>query len=159
MPVVLFRVDDRLIHGQVTVAWGAWLSPDRIVLVNDDVAVTDWKRDMYSTTDSMGVSISILSVTEFVSASSEGRWEEERVMVVVETPADLLRIVKAGVRVPDANVGGMHHSEGKRELLDYVYVDETDAAALRELIALGTALEARDVPQSRSVDLAEILGR
>lgn len=157
MPVVLFRVDDRLIHGQVTVAWGAWLSPDRIVLVNDDVAGTDWKREMYSATDSMGVAVSILSTAEFVRASTEGRWENERVLTVVEGPGDLLEIVRAGVKVEEANIGGMHHAEGKHELLPYVYVDDADVAALREISDRGIRLDARDVPQARSVDLSRLL--
>ena len=32
MPVVLARIDDRLIHGQVTVGWSEQLRPDRILL-------------------------------------------------------------------------------------------------------------------------------
>ncbi len=157
MPFVLFRIDDRLIHGQVTVAWGAWLSPDRIVLVNDDVAQTEWKRDMYSTTDSMGVAISIVSVDEFTAAALEERWVEERVLVVVESPSDLLRLVRAGVAVGEANIGGLHYADGKREILPYVCVDDADIEAMRELTALGTTLEARDVPQTASIDIWKLL--
>ena len=157
MPVILFRVDDRLVHGQVTVAWGAWLTPDRIVLVNDDVAGTDWKREMYADADSMGVPISIHTKDEFAAASAEGRWDVERALVVVETPSDLLDLVRAGVRVEEANVGGLHHAEGTREVLPYVYVDDADVAALRELARFGVRLEARDVPQAGSVDLADLL--
>lgn len=158
MAFVLFRIDDRLIHGQVTVAWGMWLAPDRIVLVNDDVARTEWKRDMYSTTDSMGVAISIVSVEEFAAAASEKRWDDERALVVVESPSDLLRIARAGVPVSEANVGGMHFAEGKREILPYVYVDDADVEAMRELRELGTKLEARDVPQTASLDIWRLVG-
>lgn len=157
MAFVLFRVDDRLIHGQVTVAWGAWLSPDRIVLVSDDVAHTEWKRDMYSTTDSMGVLISIVSVDEFTAAASGKRWADERVLVVVESPSDLLRLVRAGVSVGEANIGGLHYADGKREILPYVYVDDADVEAMKELTALGTTLEARDVPQTASIDIWKLL--
>lgn len=157
MALDLVRVDDRLIHGQVTVAWGSWLSPDRIVLVNDDVAATEWKREMYSAADSMGVPISVLGIGEFVNASKEGLWDAARVLVVVESPADLLRIVRGGVSIAEANIGGMHHSPGKREVLPYVYVDDRDVAALRELDSLGVKLEARDVPQARPVDIGAIL--
>jgi mannose/fructose/N-acetylgalactosamine-specific phosphotransferase system component IIB len=47
MPVVLYRVDERLIHGQVVVGWGARLSPDRIVVVDDDIAASDWEQELY----------------------------------------------------------------------------------------------------------------
>jgi mannose/fructose/N-acetylgalactosamine-specific phosphotransferase system component IIB len=33
--IVLFRVDDRLIHGQVVVGWGRPLGVSRVVLVDN----------------------------------------------------------------------------------------------------------------------------
>ena len=159
MGFVLFRVDDRLIHGQVTVAWGAWLSPDLIVLANDEVAETEWKREMYSSTDSMGVRIRIVPVDAFTAEASAGQWEDVRTLVVVESPRDLLRLVKAGVRVEEANIGGMHFADGKREVLPFVYVDESDVQAMGELIGLGVKLEARDVPQAAPADVWALIGR
>lgn len=157
MSLVLVRVDDRLIHGQVTVAWGAALSPDRIVLANDEVAGSSWKREMYCAADSMGVAISVLCLSEFVTACVDDLWKGERVIAVVETPADLLELVKRDVAITAANIGGMHHASGKRELLPYVYVDDADVRALRELDSLGVRLEARDVPQGRPVDVGRLL--
>lgn len=135
------------------------MSPDRIVLANDDVAGSDWKRELYSSTDAMGVPISVLSVVDFARAVSGGEWGEERVLAVFESPGDLLRAVQEGAVVPEANVGGMHHSEGKHEVLPYVYVDDADVEALERLARGGTRLEARDVPQGRSVDLMAELKR
>lgn len=157
MAFVLVRIDDRLIHGQVTVAWGTWLEPDRIILVNDEVAGTDWKRGLYSTTDTFGAAISILSLGDFAEGVLEARWDKERVFVIVESPGDLLRLIRAGLPVPVANVGGMHFGDGKREVLPYVYVDDADVATLGEIVAAGTRLEAQDVPQGDLRDLAELL--
>ena len=47
MPVQLYRIDDRLIHGQVVVGWGQPLNIRLIVLVDDDVACCDWEQDLY----------------------------------------------------------------------------------------------------------------
>jgi len=38
MALVLVRVDDRLIHGQVLVGWGRFLSADHIIVADDKVA-------------------------------------------------------------------------------------------------------------------------
>jgi mannose/fructose/N-acetylgalactosamine-specific phosphotransferase system component IIB len=51
----------------------------------------------------------------------------------------------------------MHHAAGKRELLPYVFVDDADIAAMKEIMAKGTKLEARDVPQAQPQDLAVLL--
>jgi mannose/fructose/N-acetylgalactosamine-specific phosphotransferase system component IIB len=44
MAIVLFRVDDRLTHGQVVVGWGRPLGINRIVLVDEQVAGSAWEQ-------------------------------------------------------------------------------------------------------------------
>jgi len=155
---VLVRIDDRLIHGQVSVAWGTALEPDRIVLANDDVASTEWKCDLYCDFDALGAAISVLSLDGFLETVREGRWADERVLLVVGSPRDLLALLEGGFAVPEANIGGMH-GETKREILPYVFVDESDVRDLRKIMRRGTKLVAQDVPQSRGVDLAPLLDR
>ncbi len=47
MPVELYRIDDRLIHGQVVVGWGRPLDIRFIVLVDDEVAASEWEQELY----------------------------------------------------------------------------------------------------------------
>jgi mannose/fructose/N-acetylgalactosamine-specific phosphotransferase system component IIB len=157
MPFQLVRVDDRLIHGQVTVAWGSWLNPDRIVLVNDEVAGCDWRCELYADSDSLGVPVAILTREAFKKTLAADEWKDEQDFLIVESPADLLDLIRGGLEVREANIGGMHHAEGKRELLPYLFVDGSDVDAMREIIRLGTKLEARDVPQAQSRDVAVLL--
>jgi PTS system mannose-specific IIB component len=157
MPLALVRIDDRLIHGQVAVAWGSCLGVDRIVLVNDDVAHTEWKRALYADADAMGAAISVLDIEGFAKAIEAGLWRGEKVIVVVGTARDARLLLEHGLSVASVNVGGMHHSEGKRELLPYVYVNEADRSELLAIAALGVALEARDVPGAESVDIVPLL--
>jgi mannose/fructose/N-acetylgalactosamine-specific phosphotransferase system component IIB len=155
---VLVRIDDRLVHGQVTVAWGTWLECDRIILVNDEVAETPWKRDLYDGSDTLGTAVTVLSSAGFLKEVGAGAWACERAIVVVASPADLAGLLKGGLSIEEANVGGMHHAPGKREVLPYVYVDDADVEALREIAGQGVRLTARDVPQATPVDVAELLG-
>ena len=153
MPVILARIDDRLIHGQVTVAWGGWLEPDRMILVNDEVATSEWRRDLYADADSLGAAVSVLTRDAFVAEYRKGTWSTERVILIVETPADMLELLRGGLDVDEVNVGGMHFSPGKREVLSYVYVDADDVRAMRKIVERGVALRAQDVPQTQPVDL------
>lgn len=153
MAFVLVRIDDRLIHGQVTVAWGSWLNPDAIVLVNDDVASTEWKRELYSGTDTMGVRIDVLGIQSFLERLEGSRWQNEDAILVVNSAADLLALLRGGLSTEKVNVGGMHFTDGKREVLEYVYVDDNDVRDLLSISDRGVALEARDVPQSEPIDL------
>ncbi len=157
MSISLIRIDDRLIHGQVCVAWGSCLCIDRIVLVNDDVAQTEWKRALYTEADAMGAAITVLDVEGFGVECAAGAWQDENTIVVVGTPLDARLLFERGLDVKSVNVGGMHYSEGKREILPYVYVDDDDRRELLAIAAGGVALEARDVPQADPVDLLPLL--
>jgi PTS system mannose-specific IIB component len=157
MPFVLVRVDDRLIHGQVTVAWGARLSPERMILVNDEICCCDWRCALYAETDAMGVPVSVATSEGFAEGLKTGKWDDERTFLIVESPRDLLALIRSGLDVAEANIGGMHYAEGKCELLPYVFVDDEDVAAMKEIMAGGTKLTARDVPQAQPRDLAVLL--
>jgi len=157
LPVILARIDDRLIHGQVTVAWGGWLEPDRMILVNDEIATTEWRRDLYAEADSLGAAVSVLTKDAFLEENVRGVWDDERVVLIVETPSDMLDLIAGGLSLEQVNVGGMHFSPGKREVLSYVYVDDADVLAMREIVARGVRLSAQDVPATQSVDLADAL--
>ena len=47
MPLELCRIDDRLIHGQVVLGWGQQMRLGFIVLVDDEVAESEWERELY----------------------------------------------------------------------------------------------------------------
>jgi PTS system mannose-specific IIB component/fructoselysine and glucoselysine-specific PTS system IIB component len=46
MPILLCRVDDRLIHGQVVVGWGAQLGLDLIAVIDDELSGFILARDI-----------------------------------------------------------------------------------------------------------------
>ena len=67
---------------------------------------------------------------------------------MVASPTDALALVKGGVPITKISIGHMQAGEGKRPVTPAVAVDEADAAALRELQALGIELEIRYLPSS-----------
>ena len=47
MSVVLYRIDERLIHGQVVMGWGPQLGVGHYVVVDDELATSEWEQDLY----------------------------------------------------------------------------------------------------------------
>ena len=69
MPIVLCRIDDRLIHGQVVLGWGRPLGIERIVLVNDEVAASPWEQDLYRMAVPAEIELRFASIAAATSAS------------------------------------------------------------------------------------------
>jgi len=154
MPFVLVRVDDRLIHGQVVVGWAIPMNPDRLILCHDQIAQSSWEKELYlSSQMEYDFQFDIWSTEQTVAYAKSPHFQKEKALLLVESPADVLRLIHLGVSIPSVNIGGMRHREGKKALASYIYVDEKDAEVFRKLAALGVNLEGRDVPNAKKIDI------
>lgn len=150
MTVVLARIDDRLIHGQVTVGWSQKLRPDRIVLANDAIADDSWQSRVYSSSVPPDIAVSILSMAQAADLLSvDHETVAERILLLTADPSHMAELVRLGARLSRINLGGLHFSNGRLEMLPYVYVSQADLAALRWLVDLGVSLTAQQVPGGR----------
>ena len=158
MSIVLFRVDERLIHGQVIVGWGAELHPDRIVVVDDEIAASQWEQELYA----MGLPSEVTPTFEDVDHARErlGGWRngKERVLVLTRDVATMQKLAAGGgMRGDEVNIGGIHYAPGRAAILPYVYLSNTEIDHINALASEGVRVTARDLPSARKVELKELL--
>ena len=155
MSWALHRIDDRLIHGQVLVAWGARLDPARIWVVDDGVAASEWERELFREA-APGIEVRVASVAE-AAAAHAGEAEAPRAAFLLVRDLDTARrLAEAGARIAEWNVGGLHYAPGKEKVNDYVYLDERDRESAKALLAGGARLIVQDVPASRPLPLGTL---
>jgi len=151
--VVLFRIDDRLIHGQVVVGWGQATQAGFIVLVDDEVRVSDWEQELYRMGVPPSVDVEFASLAEAIEKVPV--WEADaRKGIVLTGDIETMAALCAGApSVRTVNVGGIHFRAGRTERLRYVYLTDEEAARLRRLAASGVEVTAQDVPTVSPVPL------
>jgi len=160
MSLDLIRIDDRLVHGQVVVGWGTYLKTNRIILCNDLIADSELERDMFMSAEETApypLKISVYTQEQTLKELYTPPKNSEKIILLVETPHDLLQLVRSGLKIDKINVGGMHYGEGKRQLTPYIYVDDNDIVAFKKMCELGIYLEGKDVPASKSIDISKII--
>jgi mannose/fructose/sorbose-specific phosphotransferase system IIB component len=153
MPVLLYRVDDRLIHGQVVVGWGRYLKANSILVCSDRVADDELARTMMEMGAPADVKVEVLRLAEAAAALNNDSYGKRSAIVLFETPADALRLVELNVGIKKLNVGGMHFRPGKRQIMEGVSVNKADCEALYELAARGVDIYFQMVPQARPISL------
>ena len=155
MSWLLHRVDDRLIHGQILVAWGQRLHPRRIWVVDDAVAANAWERELLSSA-APGAEVRVVTVATMAEAWAGEDTAEGGAFLIVRDLRTALALVEAGAPIGRFNVGGLHYAPGKSKVNEYVYLDDADRARARALHARGVALEVQDVPAARAEPLATL---
>ena len=158
MSVVLFRVDERLIHGQVVVGWGSQLHPQRIIVVDDELARSDWEQELYCLGLPSEVTTQFVTVQEARAQLPAWRTDPPREIVLTRDVGTMCQLARGGLlRGAEVNIGGIHHAPGRREVLPYVFLSDKDEQALRELAREGAEVSARDLPGTRRVELRQLL--
>ena len=159
MAVLLYRVDERLIHGQVVLGWGTGLHPDRIIVVDDELAGSEWEQELYT----LGLPEAVRASFETVAAARAGldAWtgSDERILLLTRDLATMRRLGDGGLLAGrEVNVGGIHHAAGRDKVLPYVFLGDAERAEIRALVRDGAEVIARDLPAARPVRADELLG-
>jgi mannose/fructose/N-acetylgalactosamine-specific phosphotransferase system component IIB len=154
--LALYRIDDRLIHGQVVVGWGQPLDIGFLVLVDDEVATSDWEQELYR----MGVPPEMevyFHTVEDAPAHLERYRADSRPGILLTGDIDSMRRLVEHSSITEVNLGGIHHKVGRVQRLRYVFLAPDEERALRDMAARGVTITAQDVPAARPMPLDDVL--
>jgi PTS system galactosamine-specific IIB component len=144
--ILLARIDNRLVHGQVGITWTSSLGANLIVVVDDEAANQPIQQQLMTmTADNAGVGIRFFTVEKTIRIISKAS-PSQKIFIVCKTPSVAKSLVDGGVQIKDLNVGNMHFSAGKRALTKKVYVDDQDVEDLKYIEAKGVNVFMQDTP-------------
>lgn len=154
MSIVLCRVDDRLLHGQVVIGWGRPLGINLIILVDDQVATSAWEQELYRMAVTPDIEVRFVTIAQATSEMAGWQANGKRGLVLT---GDLETMAALHHASPDVvhkiNLGGIHHRPGRRERLPFVYLSDQELKTLQELEADGAVITAQDLPTTSPVSL------
>ncbi|NIN72853.1 MAG: PTS transporter subunit IIB [Gemmatimonadetes bacterium] len=158
MPILLCRVDDRLIHGQVVVGWGSHLGLDIIAVIDDELAESEWEQDLYRA----GLPDEVEALFASVEAAVEliPAWASNAAggFILARDIGTMRRLAEHGALADiEVNLGGLHSVPGRERVLPYLFLSDEDRAELRRLQRAEVRVSAQDVPSARKVELDELL--
>ncbi|MFH1784408.1 MAG: PTS sugar transporter subunit IIB [bacterium] len=157
MSVLLFRIDDRLIHGVVVQGWVKALEIQHIIVSDDRVAGDQMQKTLLAMATPSSLKLSIFTIDESVKKLKTNELKDENVLVLVSNPSAALRLVEKGVIPGSINVGGMHFTPGKKQILKSISVNEKDIEAFKEINSKGIKLDVRIIPSDTSVDMMKCI--
>lgn len=144
--ILLTRIDNRLIHGQVGVTWTMTLGANLLLVADDETAGNELMQQlMQATADSAGVGVRFFTLQKTIDVIHKAS-AKQKIFIICKTPGDVRTLIEEGVPIKEVNVGNMHFSKGKRQLSKKVYVDDKDMEDLRAIKQAGVNIYIQDVP-------------
>jgi mannose/fructose/N-acetylgalactosamine-specific phosphotransferase system component IIB len=160
MTVVHMRIDNRLIHGQVTISWVGALSSNHLIVCNDQVALDEIQKMMLPQA-ARGVKTSVLSVLETLTYCDSPEAEKERIFLIAKFPADALSLLEGGLKPKEINVGNQAPIPGTqfKMVMRTLAATQEDAEAYRKIASNGYRLTCKMMPNDRPTDFLEVLAK
>lgn len=149
MSIVLTRIDNRLIHGQVLEAWVPHVRADCIVVANDRVAGITFQKVLMEAAVPRGIRVVIATVDEAAQLLASDELDGNRVLLLFADPVDAVRAHRGGVDFSRLNLGNMHCGEGKVRYTCTIALDGEDIANLARLEEDGVRIVSQCIPGDR----------
>ncbi len=159
MNVTNFRIDDRLIHGQIVTQWIADSAAKKIIVADDRAAADPTQQMLLKLTVPGGITLDILTIADAAKLLSTDE-SDQNALLIVRNPKSAYELVEQGFSPRSINVGNISNSRsevGRKRLLAFVYVEPDDVSYLRKLMEGGIELEIRAVPADKPIDVDELL--
>lgn len=154
--IVLVRIDNRLIHGQVATAWTNYVGANLLVVPNDDVAKNEMRQSLMDMATPQGVQTRYFSVQKTIDVIHKAS-DKQVIGPIVETPQDVLRLAEGGVPMEMVNIGNMHMEPGKKQISKAVCVNQSDIDTFKKLNNMGIKLEIQRVPSEGKEDIMKLI--
>jgi PTS system mannose-specific IIB component len=161
------RVDDRLIHGQVTVGWRQHLRYAEIWVVDDLVGTDPYLQDALRLAAPPGVEVRVYGVEEAGVLLASGvncqtaiarhqasgmTTQACEVLLLVRSPEAALALVEGGSPVTQVNVGNLSARTGSVRVFKNISLTHAQVEVLDALAGRGVHITFQLTPEDAQVD-------
>ena len=156
------RIDERLIHGQVAMAWTRDLGVQGIVVANDEASVNEMQKMTLKMAVPEGIKCIIKSVQESINLLNNPKAANMKILVLTKTVKDALTLYKQVEGIEYVNIGnaGRFTSGDGTErtiLCRSVSLTNKELECLKELVELAPDTAMQMVPSDEKKLVSEAL--
>ncbi|MFH1414723.1 MAG: PTS sugar transporter subunit IIB [Elusimicrobiota bacterium] len=154
----IFRIDDRLIHGQVIEGWVRNLNLTRITIVSDAIKKDENYVKMLEFSVPQEIKVDIFTMKEMAEEAAAGYFNQEDTIVLFESPDDVLGLIDYGCMIDLVHVGCLHYDGNNYQIRSSVAVCQEDIRIFEDINSMGTIIECQSLPQDKACNLMELIG-
>lgn len=152
--MTIFRIDDRLVHGQVIVGWVRNLSLKWLLLVDD--RIDPGQKMIMGLTVPPDVDFDILNTGSARDYINE-KGDQKPGMVLVKSPVEILKLLESGLEINKVHIGGLHYKHNRDQYCEYVFLSRQEVVEIREILQAGTEVTVQALPNKREIPVEKLI--
>lgn len=153
--IVLTRIDDRLLHGQVMVSWIPFLEINEVIIIDDEYADDEFMSALIVEAAPEALNVKVLSVEDSAKYILSGD-DDSRVLLISRNIENINNLIEIGVIINKINVGGVGSLEGRKKYVNSIHMSENELNLLREISRKGIAVEIQMLPKDKAIEIKQV---
>ncbi len=150
--IVLLRIDGRLIHGQVIAGFSQREGAEVIMVINDAAAKNPFQKNIMKMAIPKSVRLEVVTIDDALTVLENDANRSKKVLVLVKSPIDLVKLIENGLKIDKVNVGGVVNEGANIKITNEVKATEEEMIAWKRLNELGIVLELQWESNSKKSD-------
>ncbi|ANK66157.1 PTS mannose transporter subunit IIC (plasmid) [Loigolactobacillus backii] len=139
MTVVLARIDQRLIHGLIVNQWAQALKVKRFMVVDDEISKNESIKASMRMSKPAGTGMSIIDTQKAITNFTAGKYDAQRIFVLVKEPETLIKLIEGGVDIPKVDLGIIFNEDGREPVSKFVALNDKERKDLQ-------TIQSKDIP-------------
>lgn len=156
MKVVLSRVDERLLHGQVLASWTRILQVEKILVIDDKIANDTFMVEVLKMSAPTGVSAEVLTCEDAYNQLSSSN-DETRTMLLFKNVDMPQKLVKLGYDLKKLDIGNMGSGPTRKPITKRVFMSDDEVGIVKDLVNSGINVYLQMLSSDSVVDIKSIL--
>lgn len=153
MNIVLSRVDERLVHGQVIASWSKYLEIKRIIIIDDQLASDSFMTQVLSMAAPAGITVEILTVEKAAEKIEKDLAYGEKTMLLFKSLKYALTLTELGVDIQELNIGNIGAGPSRKAISKNVFVSSAEVEIVKQLMEKGVFVYLQMVYSEAKVDI------
>ncbi|MDF2677844.1 MAG: system sorbose subfamily component [Bacillota bacterium] len=146
--IVLTRIDDRLLHGQVVVSWIPSLKINEVLIVDDEYAKDDFMSSLIKESSPNNITVNVMSVensAEYLNLDDN----KNNLLILSRNVENIYKLIELNVKVSTVNVGGLGYSEGRKKIINSIHMSDSELEIFRKIELKGISVEIQMLPSDK----------
>lgn len=155
--IVLTRIDERLIHGQIMTSWLKLCSANVILIIDSASATNAFLKRILFAAAPKNIELLVMTEEEANSYLKEDSPAGEKVLILSKTPGPLLHALQNGVELEEIILGNMGGGAGRSRFNKNISASPAEIQDFRDITALGVPIYCQMVPSDSKEDIQRLL--
>lgn len=151
---IYYRIDDRLIHGQVITAWTKYYELEKIIIIDNQVASDPVQCQVIDAVAPSNLSVKVLNNEAGYKEISNSK---KNTLVLVKYPETILNLLNFGIDINEVIIGGMQFKNGRKQIMKTISITSKEAKDFMDIDAEGVELTVQIVPTDRKKKLIPVI--